>query len=397
MTTSQLTTLFSRANAPGSGTALECVQSSPKVDWVQFVCVANYTQTVNKVTSVTSVTNTFGPAYFLGNPLFTALWMPPNDPNGNGLSYDSVTATISCCEGLSNGKISPYNTQSGLTIPITGVNEALFQATTQNSVGVVAKDGQRSNCTEHDSGGGASGTNNIIIQIQPSAGSKEYRLYRRVDDGPLSLLCNGNITNILQLIQCFEDSPPVNGGTICYYLQLLDENGNPSPLTPLGCVDTAPTIALPAPVLAKITPIGTDPGSAGMKLSWFCPPYGVDRFEVRVGAVPTLPSAFALSQGLAVTGVPPMSFTNNLGTNTPLLYFAYVTSKVGPSFGNGGAEFTVTPARKAWEVRPRGADKGRAVYRLMARPPFAGRVPVYVGDDVTDEDGMRAARQLGVG
>jgi trehalose 6-phosphate phosphatase len=62
---------------------------------------------------------------------------------------------------------------------------------------------------------------------------------------------------------------------------------------------------------------------------------------------------------------------------------------------DGGAEFTVTPARKAWEVRPRGADKGRAVYRLMARPPFAGRVPVYVGDDVTDEDGMRAARQLG--
>jgi trehalose 6-phosphate phosphatase len=62
---------------------------------------------------------------------------------------------------------------------------------------------------------------------------------------------------------------------------------------------------------------------------------------------------------------------------------------------DGGAEFTVMPARKAWEVRPRAADKGRAVLRLMARPPFAGRVPVYVGDDVTDEDGMRAARQLG--
>ncbi len=59
------------------------------------------------------------------------------------------------------------------------------------------------------------------------------------------------------------------------------------------------------------------------------------------------------------------------------------------------ALFTLTPALMAWEVRPRGADKGRAVHRLMARPPFAGRVPVYVGDDVTDEDGMHAARQLG--
>ena len=45
------------------------------------------------------------------------------------------------------------------------------------------------------------------------------------------------------------------------------------------------------------------------------------------------------------------------------------------------------PARMAWEVTPRGADKGTAVVALMRRAPFAGRVPVYVGDDVTDEDG----------
>ncbi len=59
------------------------------------------------------------------------------------------------------------------------------------------------------------------------------------------------------------------------------------------------------------------------------------------------------------------------------------------------AGFTLMPALMAWELKPRGADKGRAVHRLMARAPFAGRVPVYVGDDVTDEDGMAAARQLG--
>ncbi len=63
--------------------------------------------------------------------------------------------------------------------------------------------------------------------------------------------------------------------------------------------------------------------------------------------------------------------------------------------GDEADSFTLTPALMAWEVRPRGADKGRAVHRLMAHPPFAGRVPVYVGDDVTDEDGMHAARQLG--
>jgi trehalose 6-phosphate phosphatase len=47
------------------------------------------------------------------------------------------------------------------------------------------------------------------------------------------------------------------------------------------------------------------------------------------------------------------------------------------------------------ELRPSGADKGDALRALMAEPPFAGARPVFVGDDVTDEDGFRAATALG--
>ncbi|HYE26926.1 MAG TPA: trehalose-phosphatase [Allosphingosinicella sp.] len=47
------------------------------------------------------------------------------------------------------------------------------------------------------------------------------------------------------------------------------------------------------------------------------------------------------------------------------------------------------------ELRPRGADKGEALRRLMAEPPFAGARPVFVGDDVTDEEAFRAAAALG--
>jgi trehalose 6-phosphate phosphatase len=57
--------------------------------------------------------------------------------------------------------------------------------------------------------------------------------------------------------------------------------------------------------------------------------------------------------------------------------------------------FELHPAHMLWEVRPLGADKGEAVVRLMQRAPFSGRVPVFIGDDVTDEDGMREARKLG--
>jgi trehalose 6-phosphate phosphatase len=42
------------------------------------------------------------------------------------------------------------------------------------------------------------------------------------------------------------------------------------------------------------------------------------------------------------------------------------------------------------EVRRPGIDKGSAVRALMAKAPFKGRRPVYIGDDVTDEDAFAA-------
>ena len=43
------------------------------------------------------------------------------------------------------------------------------------------------------------------------------------------------------------------------------------------------------------------------------------------------------------------------------------------------------------EIKPAGMDKGQAVAELLARPPFQGRMPVYVGDDFTDEHGFATA------
>ena len=57
--------------------------------------------------------------------------------------------------------------------------------------------------------------------------------------------------------------------------------------------------------------------------------------------------------------------------------------------------FHVVPSHAAADLRPVGADKGGAVRRLMATPPFAGRRPIFIGDDVTDEDGMAACAEYG--
>lgn len=63
--------------------------------------------------------------------------------------------------------------------------------------------------------------------------------------------------------------------------------------------------------------------------------------------------------------------------------------------GEHGGGFDLVPGKMVFEIKPKGADKGRAVETFMERRPFAGRVPVFVGDDVTDRDGMAAAERLG--
>lgn len=62
---------------------------------------------------------------------------------------------------------------------------------------------------------------------------------------------------------------------------------------------------------------------------------------------------------------------------------------------NLGPSFTVQAGKCVFEIRPAAATKGAAISAFMKQPPFSGRKPVFLGDDVTDEHGFLAVNKLG--
>ncbi len=55
----------------------------------------------------------------------------------------------------------------------------------------------------------------------------------------------------------------------------------------------------------------------------------------------------------------------------------------------------ILPGKQVVEVKPAGVNKALAVSELMRQAPFAGRHPIFIGDDTTDEPVFRILPQFG--
>ncbi len=61
----------------------------------------------------------------------------------------------------------------------------------------------------------------------------------------------------------------------------------------------------------------------------------------------------------------------------------------------GATGLVIQPGKCVFELKPAGINKGDALRRLSAQPPFAGRRPLFIGDDLTDAFAIEAAQRLG--
>jgi len=60
-----------------------------------------------------------------------------------------------------------------------------------------------------------------------------------------------------------------------------------------------------------------------------------------------------------------------------------------------GRRFCIQRGKYVVEMRPAGKNKGVGVLEFMKEAPFRGRIPVFVGDDATDEYGFATVNKLG--
>jgi len=63
--------------------------------------------------------------------------------------------------------------------------------------------------------------------------------------------------------------------------------------------------------------------------------------------------------------------------------------------GELGSDYRIQFGKAVAEILPAASGKGRIIEKFLAQPPYAGRLPVFIGDDLTDENGFEVVNARG--
>ncbi len=267
----------------------------------------------------------------IGGTLVATLRRTLIDFNGKGTFY--------CRVSTPGGAVSPWvpananvGDQGGIVAQPGHYLELKWAATLNSSLMPGSDCGWRNQAVDPATGA----TTDLSGIFIPSAGSREWKIYRRVNDSDQTLIAQGEIpAGSAAAITWTDSAPPASYCTLCYYLQLYDEHGNPSPMTQQGeCIEHFDTSYLPTPMLEPITSIA--PAINGkMQVSWFCNTAGVERFEVWVGRASGT-AATSTDSGLSTDQV--ASHPNTVGgiEGTAGIDFAVFQTSVARHLSVGG-------------------------------------------------------------
>jgi len=204
------------------------------------------------------------------------------------------------------------------------------------------------NCSDAVTAGApGSPINPIQIDIGDiPTGSKEFRLYRSIDNGAKTMIAQGPVTGTndpQETIARYDDGMPPTACSLCYYVQFLDMHGNGGPMTLIGCKDVKPA-TLPTPVLSAPILIGSSAGTPQVILDWFCPTNGIDRFEILVKRADGLSPVGVSGDGLTTFNSfdTTFSYAGLLGGFGEIIQFdtGILTPLTSAGFGPG-PQFTV--------------------------------------------------------
>lgn len=168
--------------------------------------------------------------------------------------------------------------------------------------------------------------------IPTNALGHKFLLHQQIAGGPLTLigefLVESNLINsVVTLTNAMAGT--VGCEEICLYSEQVDENGVSGGQQLISCYFSTVTPP-PLPDFLPIEPAGTVTNPS-MSLQWFCPPPGVERFEVWVGHEDELMTSASIASGLS-TNLAPLN--NPIYVEDKVVSFGvYQTGRVGQNFG----------------------------------------------------------------